>query len=635
MSLNPQQLKVVEHRNGPLLVLAGAGTGKTHTLTHRVYHLLQSGVSPSAILLLTFTRKASEEMLSRVQELQRQDSILLDERINGGTFHSIAFKYLCRYSNKKIFQLIDESDQSRLLKILCEDRFESLLEDFPIRKLISFFGLQTNTRESLGEILRRQNIIYDSLSELESLAETWRTYKQNKQIFDYDDILQEFYELLISSKGEAIRRDFQFVMIDEFQDCTRLQLDILHELCREHQNVMLVGDDCQSIYSFRGAEPRQLNCLEEFFPSLEITMLSENYRSTVQVLNFSNKLIHQATEVVPKELCAAGEPHGSHVKILSFANERVLADALIDMIQEKSFSGTSLSQQAVLYRSSHHTIALEMRLLEHQFSYQKSGGLKISESKHLKDFLSLLVVLYSPSQESAWLRVLELIPGVGAKTAQKNLGSIIKDQELTSLKWPKKSLEEIESLQELIISDKRNLFSYLLKALDWYIPFIVQKDSSRRIDDLNQLVYDIADYGEVEQYLRDVFLDRESSKKKNQNDSLMLSTIHSAKGKEWDTVYVLNSSDQALPGHKAAQYWEEELRLLYVACTRAKKDLVLLWPEKSLQDQKNDLSRFLESVHLENDFFATPETIPYSETKEFKEEPSDDLLYCYDDSEWN
>ena len=631
--LNHAQSQVADHRDGALLVLAGAGTGKTRTLTHRFASMVADGISPERILLLTFTRKAAAEMNERAAKLLDNIGQSTDIQNVGGTFHSTAFRWLRRLNiTDSAFNIVDDRDCKRLFQLDLIDGEKSLLDSIgmSVKDVLHLNSLSVNLQEDPCEVIAK--FFPQASNETKWLSEkvfALRQRKKNGGMLDYDDILEEWLKLLRSSQGQVIRNAYDYVMVDEYQDTSRVQVEILKELVKDHDNIMAVGDDCQSIYSFRGALSAQMRDFVNDFEGAEIVKLEDNYRSSQPILNACNDVISESTEVYPKELQSASSKFGPDPLLVEGKDIQHVVHLLLDKIYNNMHQGIPLDQQAVLFRSSMQALSLEKLLVQERLPYKKYGGIKLTEAAHVRDFMSLISCCFSENL-AAWLRVLRLIPGVGEKTAER-LAESLSQAKTPKSKIPVKAVDFIEHL--LTISEtawadepSRELIS---QCLEWYESVIPSnyEDFSNRMLDIKQLSSQLLDAASLSDFAADLLLDQVDPNEDDFESSLILSTIHSAKGKEWEAVYILNVADGAIPVHRLTTNFEEERRLLYVAMTRAKEQLFLFWPafKGYNSDKPNHLSPFLNVLKRGT-------SIPEQLAADFQDDSfSGDNIYVYDD----
>jgi len=603
--LNQSQLHAAEISAGPVLVIAGAGSGKTRTLVYRVAHLVEDGISPESILLLTFTRKAAREMLRRA-------SSLLDERcghVSGGTFHSFANQILRRYAKfvgfTENFTILDRKDSEDIIGLVRNKLgFFRSEKRFPQKDTISDV-----ISKSINKHLPIKNVVADDYAhfldnweDIEKIGNGYIAYKKSKSIMDYDDLLVYLEQLL--RENEEIRKKlsnfYKYIMIDEFQDTNKLQAKIAYGLASEHKNIMVVGDDSQSIYSFRGANFRNIMDFPRNYPDARIIKLEQNYRSTQPILDFTNQIIRYAKEKYDKVLYTSKEGHEKPAYIET-ENENWQSKFIVQRVLELREEGVALDDIAVLFRSAWQSMDLEIELNTHNIPFVKFGGIKFTEASHIKDIIAYLKVAYNNMDAVSWMRVLMLIEGIGPRYSQEISGAIVDggngkefliDKSNASKKFgPElKKLYKIIDEVELTIGNNKESFSEKLRlVIDYYKPLLKEKydDYHKRLDDLASLEMIAARYENIQDFLTDLTLEPVDERQfkvtpeDDEGEQLVLSTIHSAKGLEWHSVFIISLIDGYLPSSysiRSNEEIEEERRLLYVAATRAKQDLYLLKP---------------------------------------------------------
>jgi DNA helicase-2/ATP-dependent DNA helicase PcrA len=613
--LNPAQYQAVTTTAGPVLVIAGAGSGKTRTLVYRLAYLVDQGVDPGAILLLTFTRKASREMLERAAHLLNRP---LDQ-VMGGTFHSVCFHWLRQYGARlgypDGFTVMDRSDQEHLLQMLKEQLgLKNLPGPFPRKEtLAEIQGGMVNKGLSLEGLLARDYPQFlEQRRHLSQIAIAYREEKKRLNLLDYDDLLLEGRRLLLEQ--EDVRRRlserFAYIMVDEYQDTNHLQAELVRLLAYTHQNVMAVGDDCQSIYSFRGANFRNIMDFPQLFPGAQIIKLEENYRSTQPILNLANAVIAEAREKYTKCLFSR-QPDGGRPRLFKTANENEQSRLVVAQVQELRQQGIPLKQIAVLFRAAYHSFDLEIELVRQGLPFMKFGGFKFMESAHVKDLLAYLRVVANPKDSLNWTRLLLLVPGVGRQTCSKFTGSCKKetftlDSALERLRQGRQpGLKDLAGLLAQLKDQSQTLVSRLSLALSHYETLIQTRfdDFPKRLRDLEHLLTITARYRELRSFLNDLSLDPPTSLADLSNpthDFLTLSTIHSAKGLEWDAVFLIWAAEGRFPAYyslEKEEEEEEERRLMYVAVTRAKHYLAIIFPalgyNRNLGMMINSPSRFI------------------------------------------
>ncbi|MBU0485146.1 MAG: ATP-dependent helicase [Proteobacteria bacterium] len=620
-NLNQAQYEAVTAGDGPVLVIAGAGSGKTRTLVYRMAYLLERGVAPENILLLTFTRKSAQEMLHRAGQLMNDYS----QRVLGGTFHAVANLLLRRHGHhlgySSNFTILDQSDSEGIINLI-----KSSLElggagkRFPTKRvIINIIGKAVNKAMPFAELLEQQYLhLYEYLPDLERIRNHYQKFKFEHGLMDYDDLLVNLKTVLhdFPAVRDEVAARFTNILVDEYQDTNPVQADIVRLMAHGHNNVMVVGDDSQSIYSFRGADFRNIMEFPQIFPGTRVITLEENYRSSQEILTVTNSIIEQATEKYSKKLFSniAG---GAKPVVFGARNETEQARFITDKIIEINQSGVPLAEIAVLFRSGFHSYKLELELTNHRIDFDKRGGLKLTESAHIKDVLSYLRVISNPYDNLAWNRMLLLLDKVGPKTVQ-NILAKIKDSTdpfavLEAYPAAKSWAAGFNKLVDLLKTLRENELTpsgYYETALDYYqgiFERIYHDDYPRRSRDLDQLREIISGYDNLQSFIDDTALDppqpaAESASALANSDKLILSTIHSAKGLEWDTVFVIHLTEGKFPSSQAflPEEREEERRLLYVAATRARNRLFFTFPREIMsQDRKmtiGGISPFLAEI---------------------------------------
>jgi len=621
--LNPAQLEAVMFDQGPLLVIAGAGSGKTRTLTYRVARLVEEGLSPASLLLLTFTRKASQEMLRRA-------SALLDDRcekVAGGTFHSFANMVLRRHGSlvglDPSFTIMDRPDMESLLGTLRKDMGLAPNErTFPRKQTLA--GLFSRSVNKLKTI---EDVIFDDyphfsrhMDALVTLYEAYVHHKQTYQLVDYDDLLVYLNRLL--TEQEEIRRRlcglYQYVMVDEYQDTNRIQADIVRRIVEGRNNIMVVGDDSQSIYAFRGADVNNILSFPEIYPGATVIKLEENYRSVPPILDLANAVIDKARHKYTKNLFS-NKRQGMVPTLVCTLSENEQSRFVVEKIHELITSGVDPGRIAVLFRAGFHSFDLEIQLGKAGISFVKYGGFKFMDAAHIKDVLAHLKVIHNPGDSISWLRILTLLNHVGAKTAGRLFDSMKKidadHRGLSHIDMNQSQLEHTKRLRALFADLDPAVMTVVdmgEAVMEYYLPMLEEKfdDHPKRKRDLEQLLAIMEGYPELEQFLSDMAIEPPSTSLDNNLSTahsdirrLVLSTVHSAKGLEWHTVFVIWALDGRFPSMQALnkdKELEEELRLMYVAATRAKEHLLFLCPAQAFDRATGMLlnrpSRFLEDI---------------------------------------
>ena len=613
--LNPEQRRVVEHGGasvaGPLLVIAGAGSGKTNALAHRVAHLIVGGADPRRILLLTFSRRAAAEMKRRVERISTE---AMGNAANGlcsgltwaGTFHAVGARLLREHGAEigldPAFTIHDREDSADLMNLVRHELgFSKMRSRFPTKgTCLAIYSRCVNAEQPIDELLGQ---VFPWCAgweaELKQLFGAYVEAKQRQNVLDYDDLLLYWRQAVAEpALAREIGARFDHVLVDEYQDTNKLQASILLGLKPDGRGLTVVGDDAQAIYSFRAATVRNiLDFPAHFTPPADIVTLERNYRSTQSILTAANGVIDLAGERFTKNLWtdrAAGEPP----QLVSVSDEADQANYIVERVLENREGGLSLKEQAVLFRASHHSAPLELELTRSNIPFVKYGGLKFLDAAHVKDLLALLRFAENPRDRVAGFRLLQLLPGIGPATAQAVLdrmgAAANPGRELVEGPAPPKGSVEwrgFVAAYDLLRERRRDWPSDIEVARRWYEPHLerIHEDAASRRADLLQLEQIANGYPSRERFLTELTLDPpeatsgEAGVPHLDEDYLILSTIHSAKGQEWKSVFVLNAVDGCIPsdmGTGTTEEIEEERRLLYVAMTRARDSLHLLVPQR-------------------------------------------------------
>ncbi len=604
--LNDEQCEAVMNGNGAALVLAGAGSGKTRAITYRVAFLIEQGISPQNILLVTFTNKASKEMLSRVENLLGS----YPTGLWGGTFHSIANRILRIYANEightSRFTILDQEDAKSLIKVCVKSlNIDTAARKFPSpAKILSVISFARNSGQPLEDVLElRLSHQIDLLPVIEQIAKMYDHRKKEADAMDFDDLLLNLRELL--AKNEKVRarlaQQFEYVLVDEYQDTNVIQAEIVRCLASHHGNVFVVGDDAQSIYSFRAAEIKNILSFPKSYSSPKTFRLTTNYRSSPEILRVANRSIGNNKDQFKKELYAIRDSK-EKPNLVPAANSAQEAQYIAEQILQLNKKGLSLDNIAVLFRAAFHSQSLEFELLKRDIPYEYRGGLKFFERAHVKDIVSFLRVKENLKDEVAWMRILGLQPGVGLVTAQKIIAQIRDSADLSEmvdleinvgaraqagLNTIKKTLRKLarETLPADLIrsSISEDYKEYLEAEFPDYLD---------RLDDLEQFALFAEGYDKLTDFLNEVSLTSEygairAQKESYDEEKIILSTVHQAKGLEWDAVFVIHLTDSKFPNPRAMEEdggLEEERRLFYVATTRARKHLFFSYPIMSGYD---------------------------------------------------
>ena len=621
--LNSAQLEAVVSTDGPLLVIAGAGSGKTRTLTYRVAHLVESGVSPEAILLLTFTRKAAEEMLKRAERL-------LDQRcqnVSGGTFHSFSNGVLRKYGSKmgiqERFTILDRNDSEALISDIRKGmRLTESAGTFPRKRtILQIFSKAANKSIQLDEVIEADfSQFFNHTEALAALHQQYVIRKRKNGLLDYDDLLLFTNRLLLEFREirERISSTYRYIMVDEYQDTNKIQADILYGLTECHQNIMAVGDDAQSIYAFRGANFQNIMDFPKKFPGVNVIRLEENYRSTQPILGVANDIMSNAQSRYEKILFSR-ITSGSTPRLVVASGEKSQSIFVASKIEDLLLQGVELNQIAVLFRAGFHSFDLEIELNRHNIPFVKVGGFRFTESSHVKDFLAHLRILANPYDQISWYRILLLVDRVGQKTAGDIWKHIFEQKSgftgLFSLDARTKRFKGLDALKALYqdVGEGSQSLSEIGAAVFKYYEPIMQKrydDHPKRTREIEQVMEMMENCDSLDHFLCDMALEPPTTSMSNElfsentpGNYLTLSTIHSAKGLEWHTVFIIWVLDGRFPSLYSIyreDELEEELRLLYVAATRAKENLFFTYPTNIYDKASGRIlyrpSRFLDQI---------------------------------------
>ena len=621
--LNPAQYEATSAVDGTYLIIAGAGTGKTRTLVYRVARLVEIGYDPRSILLLTFTRKAANEMMNRA-------AVLLDNRcskILGGTFHSFANSVLRKYSKaaklNPSFTILDQGDTQDVINLIRnQGGYVTREKRFPNKETLNkVYSLSVNTGRAVEELIEENYPHFaDQIEKILGIQKVFMEYKRRNNLLDYDDLLVYLKNFLedLNAGTRSLLNSIKFVMVDEYQDTNKLQAEIVKGLTQLNKNIMVVGDDSQAIYSFRGANFKNIIEFPRFFDDVKIITLEENYRSTQEVLNFANCVNEGAIEKYTKHLYST-KSGGELPYIVAASTENLQSKFIVEKILELREEGVPLEDIAVLFRSSFFSFDLEIELTKANIPFQKFGGMKFVESAHIKDVLAFLRIAANPRDVVSWYRVLLLHEGIGPKTAQKILDELatarltIKANPETITKFNYN--DRIVKLFQLLykIHTNNDLPSEKLQVvLDYYYPIFKDSydDFNKRKKDLEIFQNISENYKSLDTLLADMaiepiidsVIDVEGTDR--EEEYLTLSTIHSAKGLEWHSVFIIHAVEGYFPSSRSynnSETLEEERRLMYVASTRAKQNLFVTYP-MNLYDREAGItlskpSRFISEMN--------------------------------------
>ena len=643
--LNEQQYAAVSAKPGPALVIAGAGSGKTRTLTHRVAYLLDQGVDAGNILLLTFTNKAAREMLERVNEIVSEDI----SNLWSGTFHSIGNRILRRHADDlgftRSFSILDRDDQKSLMSEVVKGlNVNTGGRRFPKSDLLaSIFSLAENTYETIEDILEfRYPHLEEWLEEIKKVQKGYRKKKKATNSMDFDDLLIQTLKLLQDHQDlrQLYQKKFRHVLVDEYQDTNRVQCDLIDLLVGEKQYLMVVGDDAQSIYSWRGANMENILSFQDKYPNAEVFKIETNYRSVPEVLELSNAAIRPNKTQYEKELKPAREGGAMTPALVALDDPSTQAEFLAERIDELIGEGIEPNEIAVLYRAHYHSMEIQMELTRRDLPFQITSGLRFFEQAHIKDISSMIRFVVNSRDEVSFKRFVLLLPGIGSKTAD-NLwlawtnsaaGQSVDVPEsfsetLLPFRVPAKAKDTwgqlCHTLDELAPGGEferpsNMIFSILEGVYEDYMRGTFDNYEHRK-QDIEQLMQYGENYEDILKFLAQLSLmssvdgepagakgrDRKDEKK---DDSVMLSSIHQAKGLEWKVVFVVWLADGMFPNGRVLdsgdlEMLEEERRLFYVAVTRAKDQLYLTYPMTNPKSYTGEYmtkpSRFLDAIPTE------------------------------------
>src|ERR1700722_13072095 len=642
--LNEKQREAATFGDGPLRVIAGPGTGKTTTLTARVEFLLERGVAPERILLLTFTRRSAREIVSRVRALRGVDR---GRRVSGGTFHSVAHQTLRRHHAAlglpEGFGVLDHGDASDLMDLVRgEMRILSKERRLPKKVTLgALYSRTVNTGTQLADVMRENTPwCADSLDEVASLFTAFVARKKSLGLLDFDDLLL-YWRVAAQdeSVGAELGAAYDHILVDEFQDVNRLQLDVLVGLRRIDPRLTIVGDDAQAIYGFRGATARFLLDAEQHFDGLTTITLGANYRSSSAILEVANAIAAGApegfTSVLHEEVRVSG---ASPPTLVHCADERDQSESVADRVLELYEQGIALQKQAVLFRAAHHSGDLEIELARRRIPFVKYGGLRYLEAAHVKDLLAAFRLADNPRDEMAWFRLFQLLPGVGPAKARRAIDALRDDDQTLPLnhgeisqRWsgaldrgPRESREMSSQLVDAMRQREHEPVSFHAERIRLAMaPLITATydDPAPRLEDLGALVLACADARRLSDVAADQTLEPPLSTGDYAGPPLMdeawlvLSTVHSVKGLEFDAVHVIHAADGNFPSDMSLgtpEGLEEERRLFYVSVTRARRDLAIYVPLRYHHHRvRDDPSWAQPSRFLSDPVRSTLEEIPY------------------------
>lgn len=630
--LNEQQHAAVTAPPGPLLVIAGAGSGKTRTLTYRVAYLLENGVDPRNILLLTFTNKAARQMLDRVANLLPVDA----SGLWGGTFHSIGNRMLRRHGSalgySSGFTIMDREDQKDLLNaVVASAGIDPKEIRFPKGDVLAdIFSFVINTERSLEELLAEKFPYFlPLLEQIRDVQQRYERRKKSTNSLDFDDLLEKTLRMLKEHEEIAAfyRRQFQFILVDEYQDTNKIQADLIDLLASEHQNVMVVGDDAQSIYSWRGANFQNILDFPRRYPNAQVFRIELNYRSVPEILQVANAAIAPNEKQFRKNLSAVRLTNGVRPAMVALNDGGEQALFVAQRILELRDEGVELNEIAVLYRAHYHALELQLELSRRGIPYQITSGIRFFEQAHIKDVAAFIRFVANPRDEVAFKRMVRLLPGIGGKSAENLWKAWEKalNENAVITSWSgrmagmsvgaraKKSWQQLlDTLDEIApnnepIAPSEMITSIVEAIYDDYAKANFANYELRK-EDLTQLATFARQFKDVNEFLSQLALisnvDAEAGPAApNDNEAVNLSSVHQAKGLEFHSVFVIWLTDGMFPSSRSLETRdaiEEERRLFYVAITRAKDELYLTYPHMRLNAGYGDMfqrpSRFLKEI---------------------------------------
>lgn len=615
--LNPQQAAAVCHGTGPAMIIAGAGTGKTNTLVHRVAWLIARENRPDQILLLTFTRKAADQMLNRVAQL-----VATPRPVAGGTFHATCNLILREFGGfigyPPGFTILDQPDAQDRIDVIRS----GLLKNFPKTRfpkkatLFDLFSTHRNTHTPLDELVSRDYPQFvPTLELIVKLFQDYQTMKRRFALADYDDLLFLTRDLIetVPSVRETLHNRYRHILVDEYQDTNPVQADLVEAIAGKTGNLMVVGDDAQSIYKFRGADFKNFLEFPVRFTQAAVYKLEENYRSTQSILDVANAVMAQATEKFDKVLFTR-KPSGTLPAIIQAPDDSFQNQFIVSKILDLRESGVGLNQIAVLFRNARNSYSLELELNAHQIPYEKRGGNKFSESAHIRDLIAFLRLSVNPKDIVSWNRILTMVDGIGPKNADTILQQLENETDPARLQLSPRYAIQVKTMLGLVagLATEEPLSDKIERLTGYYQPLFEKRyseDYPKRQKDLDAFQAIASTFRDTQDFLMHLALEPVDF---SQTDTLattpdepplILSTIHSSKGLEWHTVILMDVLDGVLPSTFSLDDQEsldEELRLFYVAVTRAREELYLVYPAVQYHRQFNDYfsrpSRFIDSL---------------------------------------
>lgn len=631
-TLNADQERIVSHVEGPALVIAGAGSGKTRVITHRVARLLEKGVPPAAIMMVTFTNKAAGELKLRVEALMAESTPGIPNPAKGmlaGTFHSLANRFLRKYCKligyESNYTILDDTDSRDLVKMSiaeCVGKTEKSERRFPKASVVqNILSMAFNRNLELSALLEREYPWQEEfLPDLEAIAKVYHRKKRANNGMDFDDLLDNWHHLLATHTHLEMASQARYILVDEYQDTNHIQAEILALLSRNHGNLMVVGDDAQSIYGWRGANFENILKFTERFGG-EVYRLEQNYRSSPEILELANASINHNTEQFAKHLTAV-RPSLETPQVTHLRDEYEEADRLVERMLHYRDRDISFTEMGVLYRSHMQSAVLQIRLTQAGIPFTIRSGVKFFEQAHIKDVVSFLKVIFNPLDEIAWTRILKMLPGIGNTTAQRiysvfaeqNAVRLSRDNTVLQKAVPAKAREawgELAATFKLLLAEGMGPSEMILQVTRGFYHDALYSQFDNARDREGELIY-LAEfasrYGTVERFLSQLALvgatvikDYEEGQEEDP-DFLTLTTIHQAKGLEWDVVFMIGLADGRFPHSRCLEppdKLEEERRLFYVAATRCKRFLEITVPLVTYTGGRPEIcrpSRFVEEL---------------------------------------
>ncbi|NQU17258.1 MAG: ATP-dependent helicase [Candidatus Saganbacteria bacterium] len=624
--LNHEQLPIVKAEDGPILVIAGAGSGKTRTVTYRVAYLVESGVPLRNILLVTFTNKAAKEMKYRVEGLLKRSL----QGLWAGTFHHVGNLILRKHAKKlgysKNFTIMDRGDSKDLIARSTKEAGINIKEKkFPKADVIQdVYSYMVNSRKELHTVIAEKHpTLFEMQGEIKHVLDIYEQTKKTQSLMDFDDLLSKWLELLLEFPEvlEEYAGRFNYILVDEYQDTNLVQAQVIDLLASKHKNLMVVGDDSQSIYKFRAAEYKNIIEFPGRYNNCKVFKIETNYRSTPEILSFANESIKNAEEKFEKNLRPVRKK-GVNPIVVSFRDVHQQATFVAQRILEQYNEGMPMNEMAIIYRSHYHCLELQMELTRRGIPYELRSGLRLFEEAHIKDVMSYLKIFHNPQDGLSWYRILKLLPNVGQKTAEKiwrsiqksedPVGEIIKPTTASLVtRGGQDSFKQLQLLLKVLAGQQGSPSSMMETILDnGYSDYLqmTYANHSMRADELRELSNYASEYESLEKFLSAMVLvggtkaEEITAGGSTEKEAVVLTTVHQAKGLEWRVVFIVWLADGRFPSYRSfdkKEDLEEERRLFYVAVTRSKDQLYLAYPITYQSREGNIVlkaSRFLKEV---------------------------------------